>query len=264
MDKQHDSHHDSHSHHLVPFSVYIKTLTALLVLTVLTVGVSYIDFGKGNIFVSMGVATIKAALVMLFFMGLRWDTWLNRVIIVSSFAALGLFLFFSAADLWTKHQPPPVKVVQAAMPISNDELRQLEKGSAELIAHGKELYATNCATCHGATGHGDGASGASLNPKPRNFAGASAAEWKNGSTLKSIYVTLAYGVGTGMASYKVLSPKDRLALAHFVRTFVPAPAAASAGDARYAQALKDDGIGGSGPVKRTIPVEVAIERMLQE
>jgi mono/diheme cytochrome c family protein len=35
---------------------------------------------------------------------------------------------------------------------------------------GKALYAQYCATCHGATGHGDGPVAATLNPKPANHA----------------------------------------------------------------------------------------------
>lgn len=37
-------------------------------------------------------------------------------------------------------------------------------------AKGKEIYAKFCASCHGATGKGDGPAAAALNPKPRNFA----------------------------------------------------------------------------------------------
>ncbi len=36
-------------------------------------------------------------------------------------------------------------------------------------ADAKVQFATKCATCHGADGHGDGAASAALNPKPRNF-----------------------------------------------------------------------------------------------
>lgn len=38
------------------------------------------------------------------------------------------------------------------------------------IANGKNLFAQQCATCHGAGGKGDGAAAAALNPKPRNLA----------------------------------------------------------------------------------------------
>jgi len=39
-------------------------------------------------------------------------------------------------------------------------------GDADAAAAGKEVYTTNCASCHGDSGKGDGPAGASLDPKP--------------------------------------------------------------------------------------------------
>ena len=41
-----------------------------------------------------------------------------------------------------------------------------------LTSLGRTLFLANCANCHGPTGLGDGVAGATLNPKPRNYAGA--------------------------------------------------------------------------------------------
>ncbi len=242
--------------------VYYRTLAALLVLTVVTVGVSYIDFGAANIFISLGIATFKASLVMTFFMGLKYDSNLNRAVILSSFAALFLFIFFAAADSWTRAKPTPVVVKSEAAVIGGSDLAKFEAGSAEMEAKGKEIFAVNCATCHGPAGNGDGIAAAALNPKPRNFHGPLSA-WKNGASVKSIYVTLAYGVaGSGMASYKALPPADRFALAHFIRSMTPEKTGSASADARYAGSLKEDGIGGSGPAaKPVIPIDFALERM---
>lgn len=49
------------------------------------------------------------------------------------------------------------------------------KGDAAAAEAGKAVYETNCTSCHGATGKGDGPAGASLNPKPGNMAEATAA-----------------------------------------------------------------------------------------
>ena len=61
----------SSDHHIVPFSTYMKVLSILLFLTVLTVLVAQIDFGFFNILIAMGIATVKAVLVLLFFMHLK-------------------------------------------------------------------------------------------------------------------------------------------------------------------------------------------------
>ena len=46
---------------------------------------------------------------------------------------------------------------------------------AEAADAGAEVFRTNCATCHGTEGHGDGPAGQSLNPRPRNLASIQAA-----------------------------------------------------------------------------------------
>jgi mono/diheme cytochrome c family protein len=47
--------------------------------------------------------------------------------------------------------------------------RTLITPSLELVARGKELYESNCVTCHGPAGHGDGPAAGTMNPRPRNF-----------------------------------------------------------------------------------------------
>jgi caa(3)-type oxidase subunit IV len=266
MEHKHGDNH-SHGHHpLVPLKVYFVTLGALLVLTVLTVGVSYIDFGStANVFVAMGIASLKASLVLLFFMGLKYDNNLNRAFIMSSFAALLLLLAVTASDLWTRPKPSPVAVKSAAGVLSQADFDKLMAGGAELVAKGKTIYDVNCAVCHGAGGLGDGVAGAALNPKPRNFENPGS-EWKNGNSAKAIYVTLAYGIaGGGMASYKALPPADRVALVHYVRSVGKDVQSESKGDEKYALAVKEDGIGGegAGAAKSTLPIDFAIDRLLK-
>ncbi len=80
--------------------MYMAVLGALLVLTVVTVGASYIDFGGGmvNIIVAMLIASLKASLVALFFMHLRWEGRMNAVIFCGSLFFLGLFLIACYQD----------------------------------------------------------------------------------------------------------------------------------------------------------------------
>ena len=96
-------------HHVVPASTYLAVFMALLILTIVTVSASRIDFGFMNTVIALGIATIKAILVMAIFMHLKYDGLLNRVIIAHSFFFLFiLFLFSFVFDIalrlhWTPH-----------------------------------------------------------------------------------------------------------------------------------------------------------------
>jgi mono/diheme cytochrome c family protein len=88
--------------------------------------------------------------------------------------------------------------------------------SDDLVAHGKQLYAQNCAMCHGAEGRGDGVAGGGLNPKPRNLVEG---KWKKGGDRLGLYDVLQNGIAGGsMQSYKHLAPADRWALVHFIQS----------------------------------------------
>jgi caa(3)-type oxidase subunit IV len=77
---------------------YLLTLFALLTLTVITVGVSCIDFGAGNIVVAVTVATIKAFLVGLIFMHLLHDKPINAISFCAAFLFLSLLFLFTFLD----------------------------------------------------------------------------------------------------------------------------------------------------------------------
>ena len=60
-----------HHIHVLPLSVYIGVGTALFVLTGVTIAATYVDLGgTGNLILAMLIATVKASLVVLFFMHL--------------------------------------------------------------------------------------------------------------------------------------------------------------------------------------------------
>jgi cytochrome c oxidase subunit 4 len=82
--------------------IFLRVLIALLILTVLTVAVSYVHFGAGNLLVAMAIAAIKVSLVMTFFMHLKWDTAINNLAIISSFLFLSLLFIFTLADYATR------------------------------------------------------------------------------------------------------------------------------------------------------------------
>ena len=96
------------------------------------------------------------------------------------------------------------------------DIAMMKKPSDELIAKGKEIYSTSCASCHGADGKGDGAAGVAMNPKPRNF--HSNDGWTNNADLSGMWKTLQEGISAnGMAAYDVLPADQRLGLIHYIR-----------------------------------------------
>jgi len=104
---EHTQHHGHHGHEEGSSAVYVKTLIALLILTIVTVGASYIDFGAGNIVIALFIATVKAMLVALFFMHLRYEKPVNGVIAAAGFLFLGIFLMFCFIDQDSRRDPNP-------------------------------------------------------------------------------------------------------------------------------------------------------------
>ncbi|MHC4992231.1 MAG: cytochrome C oxidase subunit IV family protein, partial [Planctomycetota bacterium] len=84
--------------HIVPIRILAATGIALLFLTVVTVWIAKFDFGAANVFVALMIAAIKASLVVLFFMHLRWDRPFNSFIFVASIAFVALFISFALTD----------------------------------------------------------------------------------------------------------------------------------------------------------------------
>jgi cytochrome c oxidase subunit 4 len=87
---------------------YLLTLITLLILTAITVGASYIQFGAANVVIALTIATIKAIIVALIFMHLLHDKPVNAVIAVAGFIFLGIFLLFDFLDIDSRTNPQPI------------------------------------------------------------------------------------------------------------------------------------------------------------
>ncbi|HEX4021891.1 MAG TPA: cytochrome C oxidase subunit IV family protein [Acidobacteriaceae bacterium] len=82
MDLEHQA------HHIVSPRVYLLVFGTLLVCTVLTAGVAFIDLGIWNPVIALAIACFKASLVVLFFMHIHYSSKLLKLTVVS-----GLFIF---------------------------------------------------------------------------------------------------------------------------------------------------------------------------
>ena len=85
--------------HVVNPLVLLGTLGALLVLTFLTVAITWVDLGEFNLWIAMIIATIKAALVLLFFMHLYWEKPIIGVVFVTALLLVTLFIGLSMTDV---------------------------------------------------------------------------------------------------------------------------------------------------------------------
>jgi cytochrome c oxidase subunit 4 len=99
-------------------AVYVKTLVALLMLTALTIGAAYVNLGNGNVVVALIIATIKASLVVLFFMHLRWDKPVYGIVAMAGFLFLGIFLMFDLMDQDTRNYYLPQNVHRTEVPLT--------------------------------------------------------------------------------------------------------------------------------------------------
>ena len=84
--------------HVMPLPVLFGVLATLLVLTYVTVAISWRDYGRFNLWVALGIATIKASLVVLFFMHLKYDKPFNAIILIVSMALVMLFIAAALGD----------------------------------------------------------------------------------------------------------------------------------------------------------------------
>jgi cytochrome c oxidase subunit 4 len=103
--------HATHGHddgavhaHISNFAFLCAIFATLVVLTIITVAASYVDFGSGNTVIALIIATIKAGLVATFFMHLRYDKLFNTLAFLSAFLFLAVFLLLTSDDDWRRGQ----------------------------------------------------------------------------------------------------------------------------------------------------------------
>ncbi|MDR3689629.1 MAG: hypothetical protein P4L46_09650 [Fimbriimonas sp.] len=100
----------SHEHHIVPTSTYLLTLILLVLLMLATVWAASFNLPAigpfsgtvVNQMVALIIATAKALLVIMVFMGVRWSSTLAKLWVASGFVTL-ILLFGILGDYTTRH-----------------------------------------------------------------------------------------------------------------------------------------------------------------
>ena len=121
-----DKHHDDHGlAHTASMKVLLGTGGSLLFLTIITVLATKVDFGASiNLAIAMAIAVVKATLVVLFFMHLKYDKIFHSVIFVGSVATAALFVAFALMDggqyqhtvIWDPLAPPAAPIGPRPIP----------------------------------------------------------------------------------------------------------------------------------------------------
>ncbi|SRR5258708_22324778 len=109
MATEHSAHVDDgrvHAH-VSSAQFYWGIFAALVILTILTVRVSYYDFGSLNIIVAMLIATMKAGLVATFFMHLQHDSRFNTLAFLAAFLFLAIFILLTYDDMGRRGDVDP-------------------------------------------------------------------------------------------------------------------------------------------------------------
>ena len=86
--------------HVMPLRTLLIVFAALVVLTIITVAAAQLSLGRFEVWVSLGIATLKASLVAYYFMHLKHDKPLNAVIFLGSTVFVALFLALTLMDLY--------------------------------------------------------------------------------------------------------------------------------------------------------------------
>jgi cytochrome c oxidase subunit 4 len=88
--------------HVVPKSTYYTIFASLMVLTLVTVWISGFDLGPLNTVVALAIAGVKATLVVLFFMHVKYGTRLTKLAIIAAIYWLGILLTLTLSDYLTR------------------------------------------------------------------------------------------------------------------------------------------------------------------
>ena len=118
--------HETHGHHVSPWQLLVAVLVGLLFFTGLTVGVAkgevWLTETLGvpitqlwNVIIAMSIATVKAMLVLMYFMHLRHDNPLNTWIVLFTLLTFGVFLTFPALDIANRDAVNPYKAQNAVL-----------------------------------------------------------------------------------------------------------------------------------------------------
>jgi cytochrome c oxidase subunit 4 len=101
--------------HILSPRVLLSVWGALVILTGITIGASRMDLGAIALWVALAIATVKASLVVLYFMHLRYDRPIYAVILIAALLLVLLFIGLALTDTQS-YEPDLIPGYAPAMP----------------------------------------------------------------------------------------------------------------------------------------------------
>ncbi len=88
---------DKHTSHIFEYRSLFYVLMALLVLTGITIGVSFVDLGNLNVWIALIIASIKGSLVLMFFMHMKYE---GKVLVLSFIGTIFFLTIMISFTFW--------------------------------------------------------------------------------------------------------------------------------------------------------------------
>ena len=163
-------HHDD-GHHVD----YKKIYFILLGLLVVSVAGPFLGIIWVTLITAFGIAIVKANLVIQNFMHLKWEKRLMKWMLATSLILMALMMAGISPDV-LNHEGTNWENVAARAAVERGIDGEHAEEPAETVAdaepaafNAEQMFNIVCASCHGATGEGNGPAGVALDPPPANF-----------------------------------------------------------------------------------------------
>jgi mono/diheme cytochrome c family protein len=127
-------------------------------------------------------------------------------------AVLCLFILTACGE---SDSPTSSEPISTLAPVPVEYAGRTNPFGSEAANQGAEIFRTNCETCHGPQGHGDGPAGQALDPKPKDLS-----ELQKIATDDYLFWRISEGKeGTSMVAWKgILSDEQIWQVVSFIRT----------------------------------------------
>ena len=141
--------------HISPKRTYLAIFGALMALTALTVYVAYRHLGIFNFPVAISIAFLKASLVVLFFMHVKYSSKLTKLLVGSTFFFLASLFGLTMTDYMSRgwYTSPRGTTTAGMMPkLAAAELPAIDAAAlAQAYSNPQPLFEATCGSCHSFT-----------------------------------------------------------------------------------------------------------------